>query len=54
MDFDIRGLALETAQRLVNHHTRVRQAETLAWAPAVSRKAPMLHAWPMQWSTRLA
>ncbi len=29
MDFDVRRLALETAQWLVNHHARVRQAETL-------------------------
>src|SRR5471032_1604339 len=30
MDFDVRYLALETAQWLVNHHARVRQAVTLA------------------------
>ena len=30
MDFDIRRLALETAQRLVDHHARVRQAVALA------------------------
>ncbi len=30
MDFDIRCLTLETAQWLVNHHSRVWQAETLA------------------------
>src|SRR3990167_152119 len=30
VNFDVRRLALETAQWLVNHHTRVRQAVTLA------------------------
>ena len=31
MDFDVRRLALVAAQRLVNHHARVRQAETFAF-----------------------
>src|SRR5471030_318501 len=34
VDIDVRSLALETAQRLVNHHPRVRQAVTLALGAA--------------------
>ena len=30
MDFDVRSLATESAQRLVNHHARIGQAKTLA------------------------
>src|SRR5512137_2426277 len=34
VDLDVRRLALEAAERLVDHHARVRQAETLALRPA--------------------
>src|SRR5690606_8496419 len=34
MDLDVRGLPLEAAQRLVNHHARIRQAEALALGAA--------------------
>jgi hypothetical protein len=30
VDLDVRGLALETAHRLVDHHARIGQAEALA------------------------
>ncbi|MCY1173553.1 hypothetical protein D9M73_137170 [compost metagenome] len=39
MDVDVRRLALETAQRLVNHHARVRQAETLALGAASQQES---------------
>ena len=42
MDLDIRGLALETAQRLVDHHPRMRQAVALAGGTA--RKQQGTHA----------
>jgi len=44
MDFDIRSLAAEAAERLMNHYARIGQSETLALLAAVSRNAPILAA----------
>jgi len=48
VDLDVGGLALEAAERLVNHDARMRQAEALAFAPPASSTAPMLAACPTQ------
>src|SRR5690625_2150941 len=40
MDFDIRGLALGTTRRLVNHDTRVGQCVTLALVASSQQESP--------------
>ena len=39
MNFDIGRLALVAAQRLVNHHARIRQAETFTFCPCSQQES---------------
>ena len=48
VDVDVRGLALETAQRLVDHDPEWLRLKRLPFSPAASRNAPMEAAWPTQ------
>ena len=48
VDLDVRRLALEAAERLVDHDARVRQRVALALGAGREQEAPIDAAWPMQ------